>query len=355
MDEFTDLNLDREKLKNCLEQFCKKNEFHLEFVEDKPNKKTFKIIKSGLEPARLVFHLKKSGATTIQINEGKNKKLNCEIAEYIKLNLCQEEIKSLNILIKGISNTTMEKIFSEIESIQGINKINITPKKINGGTLYELKSETFDDQLNLSYYDKNHNLLIQGRPLSCYKVVAYSLSMDINTDTLARILYKKDDCEKNIARPETSESLLKMKLPKSYDNLPKEIKNLLISSCCIRAASPNLPEYSMLTYCELKALEGIIKSKLVECQIVEIPNNVGELFEIPHDPKAITLKNEILQQYKELNQIKTPIEAAYKYYRARRHSLFHMQGFIHTSSKVDSLQAAINICDKVYSLIEGFY
>ncbi|MGX2968362.1 type II toxin-antitoxin system RnlA family toxin [Ursidibacter sp. B-7004-1] len=351
--QYQDLNLDREQLESCLKQFCKSIQATSELIYDTATKKVYKVLKTGVEPARIVFHLKNVGTTTIQISEGKNKELNAEIAEYIKANLCQDGVTSLNMSISGINDDVIKIILDEVESIREKNNITVDHRNISGGILYQLKSVTFNDQLNISYYSKTNKLVIQGRPLSCYKVVAYALSLVMDVDTLAKILYKKDECDKIIVRPEVSEDLLKMKLPRSYNHLPQLIKNLLISSYCVKAASPTLPEYSMLTYCELRALEGIIKSNFLRYGIVEIPSNVGKLFDCTYS--KVTIKNNVLLQNNQLEQVKASLEEAYAYYRQRRHSLFHMEGFVDSTSKVNSLQEALQICDKVYNLIENFY
>lgn len=109
----------------------------------------------------------------------------------------------------------------------------------------------------------------------------------------------------------------------------------------------------MLTYCELRALEGVIKAKFLENGIVDIPNNIGELFNCTATP--ITLNTDILIKHAKLNDICSSLEEAYAYYRQRRHSLFHMEGFTEATAKVNSLQEALNIGDKVYALIENLY
>lgn len=43
----------------------------------------------------------------------------------------------------------------------------------------------------------------------------------------------------------------------------KLIGKILVSGQCIKASSPELTDYSLLTYSELRALEGIIKNELV--------------------------------------------------------------------------------------------
>ena len=129
--------------------------------------------------------------------------------------------------ISGINDSIIDLILDEIESIREKNDVIVESKQIDGGTLYQLKSLTFNDQLNISFYPSKNRLLIQGRPLSCYKIVAYALSTEIDTDTLAKILYKKDELDKVIVRTEISEDLLRIKLCKSYDKLPDLIRNLL--------------------------------------------------------------------------------------------------------------------------------
>lgn len=117
--QFKDLNLDREQLESCLRQFCQSRQATPELVDNESSSKIiYKIIKAGIEPARIVFHLKTNGTTTIQVTEGKNKELNIEVAEYIRLHLCQNEISSLNMSISGINDSIIDLILDEIESIR---------------------------------------------------------------------------------------------------------------------------------------------------------------------------------------------------------------------------------------------
>lgn len=128
---------------------------------------------------------------------------------------------------------------------------------------------------------------------------------------------------------------------------------MLVSSQCIKSAAPNLPEYSMLTYVELRALEGIIKEHLSSKGLSPLPQFVGELFDKTGSrPVRFELKAANAQSF---NGNKAAIEAAYSYYYERRHALFHMEEFVEASTKIESLTEAINICNKVYKLIEDLY
>lgn len=48
------------------------------------------------------------------------------------------------------------------------------------------------------------------------------------------------------------------------------------------------------------------------------------------------------------------LKETYSYYRHLRHALFHIENLIDSSIKVKSLAEALNICDKVYTLIEHY-
>ena len=198
--------------------------------------------------------------------------------------------------------------------------------------------------------------MIQGKPLSCYKVVAYALSLILDIDTLGKILYKKDDADAIIVRPEMAEDSLRGKLPNSFEQLPDILKKLLISSYCVRCASPELLDYSMLTYAELRSLEGIIKENLSQNGLSPLPEFIGTLFKkdgsIAGQVKFI-LKQDAASQFSGSNQ--SAIEDAYSYYYKKRHALFHMDEIAEASSRIQSLQEANNICNKIYQLIENIY
>lgn len=354
---FEKLILDRKLLQPTITEFCNNKSYRLEIPHDTDVKKLRCIITCvGQESAIIDCHLRNDGTTTIQYKIGKNQQLGLEIAEFIKNKLCTEEISSLNLAISGICQEDFGVVLEEITNNSENEEIVIDTSNISGGTLYKLHSKLYSDNLNLSFYPNVKKLLIQGKPLSCYKVVAYALALILDTDTLGRILYKKDDADAIIVRTEMAEDSLKEKLPNSFNQLPDILKKLLISSYCIKCASPKLLDYSMLTYAELRSLEGIIKENLSQNGLSPLPEFIGTLFEkdgsITGQVKFI-LKQDTASQFSGSNQ--SAIENAYSYYKAKRHALFHMDEIVEASSRIKSLQEANNICNKIYQLIEDIY
>lgn len=350
---FKNLNLRLSDLDNCMDEYCKEQNIKYELKNQSSSKKDFEILRSGQEPAKLTVHITKKGTTTLQHSQGKNPKLSLQVAEHILRQLCDLEISNLNMSIAGIDEALIELIRERIEEVRESNNIVIKEIDINGGIQLTLESGTYQDKLILSYYKNTKRLQIQGRPLSCYNEVAYALTAQLDTETLSKILYKKDEDDHNIIRPEMAVELVKRNLPKAFDQLPELIQKLLISSNCIKSASPNLPEYSLLTYAELRSLEGVIKRHLIDNGISQPPRNVGEVFELSSTKKAIGLGESYKTSYSgnKLHEILN----AYSYYYQRRHSLFHVEYFTESTSTISTLEGAINICNKVYELIEDIY
>ncbi len=350
---FKDLNLRLSDLDSCMDEYCEEQNIKYKLKNQTSSKKNYEILRPGQEPAMLTLHLSKKGTTTLQYNQGKNPELSLQVAEHIRRKLCDLEISILNMSIAGIDETLIEFMKERIEEVRESNNITIEEKNINGGIQLVLESQVYKDKLTISYYNNTKKLQIQGRPLSCYKEVAYALTLQLDLETLSKVLYKKDEADCNIIRPEMAVELVKSRLPNAYDKLPKLIQNLLVSSNCIRSASPDLTEYSLLTYAELRSLEGVIKTHLSENGIVQQPRHLGEVFELNKGKKAIGLSENYksLHSGEKLNEVLN----AYSYYYKRRHSLFHIEQFADSTLTVSTLEGAINICNKVYELIEDIY
>lgn len=350
---FKNLNLKLSELGICIEECCKEKNLKYELKSESSSRKDYEIYRSGQDPARLTVHINKKGTTTLQYSQGKNPELSLQVAEYIRSKLCELEISILNMAIAGIDKTLIDLIKERIEEVKETNNIIIEETEINGGTRLVLESRVYQDKLTISYYKKSKKLQIQGRPLSCYNEVAYALTAQLDPETLSQVLYKKDEADRSIIRPEMATELVKSKLPHAYDQLPEFIRKLLVSSNCIKSASPVLPEYSLLTYAELRSLEGVVKNYLADNGIVNQPRHLGEVFKLDKQKKAIGLNEgyETMHSGKKLNEIL----GAYSYYYERRHSLFHVEQFADSTSTVSTLEGAINICNKVYRLIEDIY
>lgn len=353
MSEYKDLNINRSKVIETMRSFLDDRSMKLYPADDIPSNfiNTFQISfgATGIEPAMLKLHANKNGTTTLQYKLGKNQELGKELAAFIKSKL-YSEIGQVNMVIAGFSEDDFQLVLGEIGIEEKIDIENTSDKKI-------VLSSEFGDRLVLTYHLTTSKLQIQGRPLFCYECLAYVLSDILRGDALTQVLYKKDSTDRIVARPEVAEFTLRASLPNSLDQLPDKIKSLLVSGQCVKSSSPDLEDYSLLTYSELKGLEGVIKHQLFinkvsfDDESIEKSLGLGGFFDINNS--KVTLKEKYAEEYKGANV--SDICEAYKYYRLTRHSLFHMEYFSPASRSIDSLNDALKICTKVYSLIEKIY
>lgn len=353
MSEYKDLNINRSKVREAIISFLDDRNMKLYPPDDIPSDfiKTFQIYfgATGIKPAMLKFHANKNGTTTLNYKLGKNQELGKEMATFVKSKL-YSEIGHVNMVIEGFSEDDFQLVLGEIEIEEKIDIEKTSDKKI-------VLSSEFGDQLVLTYHLTTSKLQIQGRPLFCYECLAYVLSDILRGDALTQVLYKKDSTDKVVARPEVAEFTLRASLPNSLDQLPDKIKRLLVSGQCVKSSSPDLEDYSLLTYSELKGLEGVIKHQLlinkvsIDDESIEKSLGLGGFFDI--SSSKVTLKEKYAEEYQGANV--SYVCEAYKYYRETRHSLFHMEYLTQASRSIDSLDDALKICTKAYSLIEKIY
>lgn len=350
---FKKLNLEVSKLDSCINTYCEKNKLNYELKSSSESRKDYEITKVGQEPAKLIVHITKDGTTTLQYNQGKNTELGLEVANHIHSTLCESGVAVMNMTIAGIDEAIIDIIKERIEEVKESNNIKIEENVVGKNLILTLCSKTYRDKLKLSYYKSSKRLHIQGRPLSCYNEVAYALTSELDSETLSKILYKKDELDSALTRPEVSKDLIQSKLPNSFSKLPELIVDLLVSSNCVRSASPVLPEYSLLVYAELRSLEGVIKDHLLKNGVIVQPRHVGEMFVLDKMKIATSLSDDYKNKYK--GNKTSELLNAYSYYYKRRHSLFHVEQLVSSTPSINTLEGAINICNKVYELIEDIY
>jgi hypothetical protein len=214
-----------------------------------------------------------------------------------------------------------------------------------------LKSVTYQDSLKLTHHRTTRKLQIQGRPLSCYRRAIFMLTDLLDLKGLEQVLYRKDDSSADIVRKEMAEDYLKGFFTNSYANLPNDIKKLLISSCCIKLATPELPDYCLLLYPDLRSLEGILKLKMAEYKmsVQDADNGFGDFFEVTSG------KCDLKPEYQQLipKKMVDPFNNGYTFYRKHRHAIFHMEEFADGSRMITTLNSAISLSKDAYSAIDA--
>ncbi|MER2514271.1 MAG: type II toxin-antitoxin system RnlA family toxin [Nitrosomonas ureae] len=353
MSDYKNLNLNRETLEVNIEKFLNTNQYESE-GEIQTIEKGRRVVfgTAGSEFAMVDLLFNNTGTTTIHWKTGKNHALGEKLAIFLKSTIDPAEFETVNYALSGI---TIDSINSIIEILSESKDFNIDTRSDDKGCKkITLQSISYQDQITVTHHKSTRKLQIQGKPLSCYRRLVYLLTDLLDLKGLEQVLYRKDDSSAEVVRKEMAEDYLKGFFTSSYDCLPCTIKKLLISSCCVKLASPQLPDYSLLLYPDLRALEGSLREKMKKYQmcVAEADNGFGDFFDCRSG--ICTLKEEHKENIACSNVVNA-LNDAYSFYRKHRNTLFHMEDYVEISRMIDTLDKAIGLSKDTYKLINRLY
>lgn len=351
MSDYKDLNLGRETLDEHIQSFLQTNGYQADGgVQTLDKRKRIVFGAPGTQFAMVDLHLNKTGTTTIQWELGKNRPVGEQLAIHLKATINPAEFEHVNYSLKGIVPESFDSILELINESDDveieIGRDEVACKQVT------LKSVEHQDSLKLTHHRGTRVLQIQGKPLSCYRRVIFLLTDLLDLKGLEQVLYRKDDSSAEIVRKEMAEDYLKRFFPNSYKNLPDDVKNLLISSCCVKLAAPRIPDYCLLLYPELRSLEGILKLKMADynMSVQEAEHSFGDFFD--KDAGKFTLKHEFEELVPNRKMI-TALNDGYSFYRKHRHAIFHMEEFSGGSRMITTLDTAIGLSKDAYAMIDA--
>jgi hypothetical protein len=355
MSDHKDLNLNREQLENYILAFAEERGLTIDsgqLSDPAKGKKRAEFGKAGSDFAMVDLHLNNDGTTTIQWKLGKNQPLGKELADYLKATIDPNEFEQVNLSLKGITAGDIQSI---IEQICEASDIDCETLSENEQKLQvAICNKTHQDRLVITHHRNTRTLQIQGKPLSCYRRIVYLLSALLDIAGLEQVICRKDDGVAEIVRKEMAEDYLKKFFERSYDFLPALVKKLLVSGCCVKLAAPQLPDYSMLVYPDLRALEGVLKEELIgyNMSVAEAKDGFGDFFE--KSQQGFALKQDFANAVSHLGMVKA-FNDAYSFFNKHRHGLFHMEEYADGSRTVDTLDKAISLSKEAYRVIDGLY
>lgn len=353
MSDYKNLNLDRDAIDTHVTKFLESNNMAQDGEPTTVGKaRRYQFGSAGSKFAMVDLYLNQDGTTSINHKIGSNQELGEQLATYLKATINPAEFESVNLSIEGIRGDDFDSVIGcindtgefEIE----VNRDEPACKQVT------LKSIAHQDQLKLTSHRNTRNMQIQGKPLSCYRRVIFMLTDILDLKALAQVLYKKDDNSAEIVRTEMAEDHLKTFFPRSYEHLPETVKKLLISSCCVKLASPQLPDYCLLLYPDLRALEGVLKELMngYNMSVGDADNGFGDFFDVNNG--ACTLKARFSAQVAHAGMVDA-FNKGYSFYRKHRHTLFHMEEFADGSRMIDTLAKAMGLSKDAYAAIDNLY
>lgn len=182
----------------------------------------------------------------------------------------------------------------------------------------------YNDELYVNYYN-NKTLLAQGRitPLFLDFTIQYTPLL-CNNDTIEDL---KTLLSITGTEPEILESDLRKHILDNYEIIEGKIETFLNTSILlINKAIIHLPDYSSYCFSALKALEGILKKRIVE-EIGTDFEKFGDFFIEDKKNNKFKLKSEKETLF--TNKLtRDCLENAYTLFNKARHPLFHMDTLV---------------------------
>jgi hypothetical protein len=357
---FKGLNIDREFINSHVSDFVSQNELVLvsNNIVDGGLKQRLLFRQDDANDTLIELLFKVNGTTTIHYKLGKNQKQGESFAQYLYKTIDASEFESVNFSLRNLCADDVDSVIetlSECLSDNGAAEFKIEVEDVEIQKCFRISSVHFQDSLVVTHYKTTDCLLIQGRPLYCYRKLTYLLAELLDLSGIQNVIARTDSNIASVASIDDAKEYLKGKLVESYDVLPVIIKDLLVSSCCVKLSSPTLPEYSMLLFPDLRALEGALKVKLVGYGLYADDEDygIGTFFDISKN--VISLDKKYHDKITDGEKMIQYLESGYTFLRTHRNSLFHMNDFVESSRKIDTLDKALSLSDDSYIVINDLF
>lgn len=314
------------------------DKYSFTFEEKKVNEKRITISEGGNSGILICYIIK--GQVSFQV-QGKQKMSSlCEE--------CKEHIiKTTKLELANRKSYTLRNIQEDdfVACMEALNELGYTTteKEISDDRIkhsYKIRGK-YNDELTIHYYT-NGTLLSQGKitPLFLDFIVQCTYLLSTN-DTVEEL--------RSLLSIENSETIildkdLRFHIPDNYDKIEGKLETFLNTSLLLINNVIALPDYSSFCYSALRALEGIIKKRIIEES--GSFNDFGDYFEKEKGKHVLKsssrpFSNDLTSQ---------SIENAYDYLYRNRHPLFHVDDSIETS-RVLTYDESVEITRKCLNLV----
>ncbi|HBU6367560.1 TPA: type II toxin-antitoxin system RnlA family toxin, partial [Citrobacter freundii] len=219
--------------------------------------------------------------------------------------------------------------------------------------VWKINSISFQDELTVTLHPTTGKLHIQGRPLSCYRVFTFNLADLLDLQGLEKVLIRQDDGNANIVQQEVARAHLECVMGNAYPILSRVVEKLLVSGLCVKLAAPDLPDYCMLLYPELRSIEGVLKQRMNNFGMLVQQDGFGPYFDKDRFSGRYSLKPQFASTLR-ADQANC-ITVAYNFYNKERHSLFHMETAVDTSRVISDMGRLMGIATKAWVIIKDLY
>ena len=208
------------------------------------------------------FLFNSDGTTTIYYKQGSNQDLGYELAQFIFNKINPNEFEVVEMTIQHLTIEDVAPLLLALQNDKHEDDSSMFEYIIEHDseifTQIRLTSIQHKDKLVIKHHKTTNNLQIQGKPLFCYKRLTYHFIDFLDILNIEKILSRTDSNNAQIVSTDVATHMLSQQFPNIFQKAPEEIQRLILSGLCVALASPKLPDYSMLVYPDLRALEGAL-------------------------------------------------------------------------------------------------
>lgn len=349
---YKNLNLNRAAIEDLVERFATEYQFTIESIVAAPGShKGMRIVfgRVGNKFATVNVFFNKDGTSTIQYLTGANHAVGQLMADYLYDSINPAEFEQVNMVLEGFTEpdispvlalTVEESHIKVVVHLQDANRL-----------VWKILSAEYQDELTVTLHIGTRKLQIQGRPLSCYRVFIFNLSELLDLKGLEKVLIRQEDGKAEVVQQEVARTYLKSVLGESYNKLHRNVEKLLVSGLCVKLASPNLPDYCMLLYPELRSIEGVLKDRLKSFGIVVGKDGFGDFF-TKNGHRHVLNAPFVSSCPSDAARI---ISEAYTFFNMERHGLFHMDAFVEASRVISDISHLMTKSTQAWAHIKDLY
>lgn len=350
---YKNLNIERENVDGLIRQFAENSNLHIESIHPLPGGKNgVRVIfgSPGTPFAMVNIYFNKDGTSTVQHSTGSNHELGKLLSDFLYDSINPAEFERVNMVLEGFNEGILTPVLELTTQESHIDLLIHSQDEAK--VIWKLNSRVHQDELTVTIHKTTRRLQIQGRPLSCYRAFIFNLSELLDLRGLEQVLIRQEDGKAEIVQQEVARTYLTAVLGDSYQFLHRSVEKLLISGLCVKLAAPELPDYSMLLYPELRSIEGILKELMATFKMPIPKEGFGDFFD--KNGVSFFLKPEYIANCPKY-EIATIISNAYTFFNKERHGLFHMQEIVDASRLVGDISHVMTKSTQAWEHIKSLY
>jgi hypothetical protein len=294
---------------------------------------------------KLAVYENKNGSTTLS-------RLNMEGAIFVKIADAIRDGCSIGTAGRfdvAIPRFALENLESLLEYLVE-QKVQIgSDISEHGYRMLRLKG-TQGDGLTIKLFD-NGTLHMQGRRAMLASTALNFLAEVLNHDQAVKAQLDTFAVTLNLVEIGNE---VEGRLPVSFKRVSEVVRTQLVTALALTKLNIELPDYCPVAFPALKALEGFLKTELINAGLNPAPNcNVGDYFE--QIPVGFGYRMKPVQGEHVGEPVATLLADCYTLFNNERHGIAHLGTEVHNTRILPNLTTARTIVTKVFDALEVFY